>query len=91
MEEERKRHFISMENREKMTIDDVRDVESFDEERITVETTMGMLTVLGSDFRMHKLDVEDGQLVIEGWIDELKYSESRQKNTKGGVFARLFQ
>ncbi len=91
MEEERKKHTVSLENREKIVICDVKDVESFDEERIAVLTSMGLLTVVGSDFRMHKLNVDDGQLIIEGWIDELKYSETRTKDTQGGFFSRLFQ
>lgn len=90
MEESRK-HSVSMENRERIIISDVEDVESFDEEKVCVLTSMGILTVEGSDFRMHKLDVEAGQLIIEGMIDELKYSESRRQGGQGGFFSRLFQ
>jgi len=89
--EDGKRHAVSIENREKIVICDVKDVESFDEEKVTVETSMGSLTVTGSEFRMHKLDVEDGELVIEGWLDELKYSETRSRDNQGGFFSRLFQ
>ncbi len=88
--EEIKKHSISMENREKLTITAVADVESFDEEKVIVETSMGMMTVLGSNFRIHKLNVDDGHLVIEGTIDEIQYSDNRSKE-QGGFFARLFQ
>ncbi len=89
MEEERK-HSITMENRERLTITAVDDVVSFDEEKVIVDTNMGTMTVIGSDFRIHKLNVDDGQLVIEGMIDEVQYSETRQKDQKG-FFARMFQ
>ena len=89
--EENRKHTISMVNREKLVVCDVEDVESFDEEKVCILTSMGMLTVLGSDFRMHKLDVEAGQLVIEGIVDELKYSENHRQNGQGGFFSRLFQ
>lgn len=89
--EENKRHTISMENRERLTICEVEDVESFDEEKVVVFTSMGMLTVIGSDFRIHKLNVDDGQLVIEGMVDELKYSQSHNREQQCGFFARLFQ
>ncbi len=88
--EEVKKHSIAMENREKLTITAVEDVESFDEEKVIVETSMGMMTVHGSDFRIHKLNVDDGHLVIEGTIDEIQYSDNRTKE-QGGFFARLFQ
>ncbi|MBE5040252.1 sporulation protein YabP [Ructibacterium gallinarum] len=89
--EEEKRHFITMENREKLTITEVEDVESFDEEKVVVYTSMGTMTVIGSEFRIHKLNVEDGQLVIEGEIDEIKYSQTRETSNQGGFFSRLFQ
>ena len=89
--EENRKHTVSMENRERIIISDVEDVESFDEEKVCVLTSMGILTVEGSDFRMHKLDVEAGQLIIEGIIDELKYSESHRQGGQCGFFSRLFQ
>ena len=51
--EEEKNHSISMKNREGLTITEVDDVDSFDEEKVIVHTSMGVLTVLGSDFRIH--------------------------------------
>ncbi len=89
--DDEKRHSFTLENRETMMISDVKDVESFEEDKVVIETTMGMVTVLGSDFRMHKLDVEYGELQIEGWIDEIKYSDSGRKQSQGGFFSRLFQ
>ncbi len=89
--EENKKHVISMENRERLTICEVEDVESFDEEKVVVVTSMGVLTVLGCDFRIHKLNVDDGQLVIEGMVDELKYSQGGRREQQGGFFSRLFQ
>ncbi|MBQ2615035.1 MAG: sporulation protein YabP [Clostridia bacterium] len=89
--EEVKRHTVSMENRKKVTICEVEDVESFDEEKVCVHTSMGMLTVIGSDFRIHKLNVDDGQLVIEGMVDELKYSQTHHRENQGSLFSRLFQ
>ncbi len=88
--EEIRKHSITMENREKLTITAVDDVVSFDEEKVIVDTSMGTMTVSGSDFRIHKLNVDDGQLVIEGTIDEIQYTENHKKDQKG-FFARMFQ
>ncbi len=89
--EEGRKHSIAMDNREKLTITAVEDVESFDEERVVVYTALGMMTVLGCDFRIQKLNVDDGQLVIEGTIDEIQYSEKRSKEQRGGFWSRVFQ
>ncbi len=88
--EEMRKHSISMDNREKLTITAVDEVVSFDEEKVVVDTAMGTMTVFGSEFRIHKLNVDDGQLVIEGTIDEVLYSENHKKDQKG-FFARMFQ
>ena len=88
--EEIRKHSIAMDNREKLTITAVDDVVSFDEEKVIVDTEMGTMTVFGSDFRIHKLNVDDGQLVIEGRVDEIQYSETHKKDQKG-FFARMFQ
>ena len=88
--EEGKKHCITLENREKLTITAVDDVESFDEEKVIIYTELGTMTIIGSDFRIHKLNVDDGQLVIEGMIDEIQYSDMHTKNQQGGFFSRLF-
>ena len=89
--EEEKNHSISMKNREGLTITEVDDVESFDEEKVIVHTSMGVLTVLGSDFRIHKLNVDDGNLVIDGVVDEIKYSDMPDHGGRGGFLSGLFR
>ncbi len=89
--EETRKHNITMENRERLTISSVNEVESFDEEKVVVSTSEGIMTVLGSDFKLQKLNVDDGDLVIEGIVDEIKYSESRGNQGSGGFFAGLFR
>lgn len=91
MDEEKRKHHVEIENREKIIITDVEDVESFDENKVVIITTMGAMTVSGGDFRINKLNVDDGQLVIEGIIDEIKYSEIRRHEDSGGFFASLFR
>lgn len=90
MEEERN-HCISMKNRSGLTVGEVEDVESFDEEKVVVRTSMGTMTVTGTDFRIHKLNVDDGQLIIDGTVDEIKYSESAERVNRGGFFSALFR
>lgn len=82
--DEIRNHSISMKNRDGLTITEVEDVESFDEEKVIVHTSMGILTVMGADFRIHKLNIDEGQLVIDGAVDEIKYSDSAEREQRGG-------
>lgn len=90
MEEERS-HKVVLENRERLTVSTARDIESFDDERVVVVTDMGTMTVNGGNFHISKLNVEDGQLVIEGEIDEIQYSDTVASDKGGGLFSRLFK
>ncbi len=90
MEEERN-HKVILENREKLMVSAVEDIESFDDERVVIVTDMGTMTVIGGNFRISKLNVDDGQLVIDGEIDEIQYSDTVSSDKSGGFFSRLLK
>ena len=76
-------HNLILEERGNLTITGVPDVDSFDEEMV-VE-----LTVRGSGLHINKIDVEAGELSLEGQIDSLSYAD--QPAARGGFFARMFR
>ena len=51
-------HNISLESREKLTVTGVRDVESFDESLIVLDTVRGVLLVRGRDLHLQLLSLE---------------------------------
>ena len=67
----------------------ILDVDSFDEEMVVVYTELGELTVRGSGLHINKIDVEAGELSLEGQIDSLSYAD--QPAARGGFFARMFR
>ena len=77
---------VIMENRSKVNISGVNDVDSFDEGTIV----LGVLTIKGGDLHINKLNVDTGELMIEGEIDSLTYSE-QTGGKGGGLFAKLFK
>ena len=81
-------HALSLENREKMTLSGVVDVESFDEDSMVIETNMGTVLLSGSGMHILKYNVDGGELVIEGEIDAFEYSDA--VSGKKGWFARIF-
>lgn len=91
MEEKKiKNHNIIMENREKANITGVLDIHSFDDELILAETEEGILTIKGYDLKMNKLNLDNNELIVEGKIIALIYSDNTQEK-KGGMFGKIFK
>ena len=79
---------LYLENREKLRITGVSDVIGFDEQNISVQTQKGDLIIGGEDLKITKLDVESGEMFIEGTLNSFFYRG--QTNTKQSMFGRLF-
>ena len=80
-------HHVILEDRSFLTVSGVSDIDSFNEETAVLFTELGELTIRGSDLHMNKLNVDTGEVTIEGEIHTLVYTDDRPKN----LFARLFQ
>ena len=65
---------LVLENREKLNVSGVLDVLSFDDQIVMVETELGLLTIKGENIRINKLSLDTSEIVVEGEIDSLKYS-----------------
>ena len=83
-------HNVIMEDRARLSVSGVEDVESFDENTVVLYTGRGLLTVRGSGLRVDRLSIEGGELSIEGTFDALQYQDE-QPAREGGFFARLFR
>lgn len=82
-------HSLILENRRNLTATGVANVDSFDEETIVAVTDIGDLTVRGSKLHIDKLNLETGELTLDGEISSMTYSENRSSG--GGMFSRLFK
>ena len=69
----------------------VEEVISFDDEKILLNTKLGALTIKGQNLKMNKLDVQNGDVMINGEIYYIVYSGKEIKKEKEGIFARLFK
>ena len=74
---------IYMENREKLNISGVKDVLSFDDQMVILETELGLLTIKGDNLRINKLSIDTLDVSIDGTINTLIYSDS-SSDKKGG-------
>ena len=73
---------IILENRKKMTLTGVEEVISFDDEKILLNTKLGALTIKGQNLKMNKLDVQNGDVMINGEIYYIVYSGKEVKKEK---------
>ena len=81
---------IIMENREKISVTGVIDIHSFDDELVLAQTDLGILTIKGDDLKMNKLNLENNELIIEGKIIAVAYSDINSTK-KTGIMNKLFK
>ena len=82
---------LILENREKLNISGVIDVLSFDDQVVMVETELGLLTVKGEKLRINKLSIDTSEVIIEGDISYLAYSEKEREQNKTSFISRIFK
>ena len=82
-------HGLVMEDRRSLSITGVSDVDSFDESTIIVFTDLGELTVKGEDMHIKNLNIDAGEVLLEGRISSLTYADNTQNQS--GFFSRIFR
>lgn len=85
---------LVLQNREILQVDGVVEVESFDENQVIAVSHLGPLVVKGERLHITQLNLEEGQLTIEGNVHSFEYIENKQAKMKAkgkGVMSRLFK
>ena len=84
-------HACRLENRSAASLTGVREVVSFDENQVGVDTDMGLLTIKGKELHVSRLTVEKGELEVDGQVDSLAYSSNEAYRKAGqSILTRLF-
>ena len=82
---------LILENRNKLSISGVKDVLSFDEQVVIMETELGLLTVKGENLKINKLSIDTSEVIVEGEINNLAYSDHSKKEQESGIFSKIFK
>ena len=82
---------LILENRGKLTITGVLDVLSFDDQLVVLETELGLLTVKGDNIRINKLSIDASEVIIEGEINNMAYSEKENNSKNSSFMSKLFK
>lgn len=80
-------HNVIMEERKRLSVTGVEDVERFDENEIMMLTAQGGLSVHGDGLHIEKLSLDAGEVCIEGLITDMSYEETVPS---GSLWSRLF-
>lgn len=90
MEEINSKHNAVLENRQKLLLSGVTDVDSFNEQEISLYTELGELTVRGENLHINEMSVESGDLSVEGDIQALVYGDKNRRK-KLTALGKLFK
>ncbi len=83
---------LILENRGKLSISGVLDVLSFDDQVVILETELGLLTVKGENLRINKLSIDTSEVIVEGDIASLAYSDNKTvEKSKGSLMSKIFK
>lgn len=82
-------HNIIMEDRKKLSISGVTDIDSFDEQTVIAFTSQGELTIRGWNLHITRLNLEQNELLVDGEISSLTYTDTRPQAK--GFFSKVLR
>ena len=89
MEPAKKKHSLMLDSRSKLAVTGAEDVSGFNEEAVSVRTCDGTLIIKGSGLHIDKLNLETGEVSVDGKINSLVYIDQGPKAT--GFFSKVFR
>ncbi len=82
---------LILESREKLNITGALDVLSFDDQIVIVQTHLGLLTVKGEDLRISKLNIDSEEVIVDGTIGSMSYSDKNFEKKDSGFLGKIFK
>ncbi len=85
-------HKVTLTSRNTAIITGVLDVLSFDPNEVLLETELGMLMIRGDELHVNRLNLEKGEVDVDGRTDSLVYSERNSYKKDGeSLLKKLFR
>ena len=81
-------HHLILENRGRMSLSGITDVERFDEQEALITTTCGLLLIHGEGLHMETLSLDTGDIILQGTVNSIQYEDAPKS---GGFFSKLFR
>lgn len=80
---------VIIEGRKRLNISGVKQVISFDDETVLLDTALGKMTVKGEGVKIESFNTSSGDLAATGTVHAVVYMAS--ENSGGGFISRLFK
>lgn len=85
-------HKVHMLDRKRCNMTGVTEVISFNDNEVILDTVQGTMHMKGVDLHVKNLNLEKGEIDLEGTIGSMMYSEDHALRQRGeGFLARLFR
>ena len=82
---------LVLENREKLSVSGVLDVLSFDDQVVIIETELGLLNVKGDNLHINKLSIDTSEVIVEGDIYSMSYSDKSVDKKGNSLISKIFK
>ncbi|MGL4362858.1 MAG: sporulation protein YabP [Cellulosilyticaceae bacterium] len=86
-----KKHMVNIVDRQRLSMTGIIDVFSFNEELIEVETVDGYMDIEGIGLHIVKMNLDNGELIVEGRVCALEYEEQASTKKKGSMLSKFFR
>ena len=83
-------HQLILHSRERLSLDGIKEIISFDENNVNLKTINGDLSIDGEKIHITVLNVEKGEVEMIGKINALTYYDSLEYE-KSSIFSKLFK
>lgn len=84
-------HRLVLFDRKNGQITGVRDVVSFDPQEIVLQTELGRLTIRGKELHVGRLNLEKGEVDLDGQIDSMIYTGKEEAPEGESFLKRLLR
>lgn len=85
---------VNLINRERLEASAVNNVISYDDAEILMETKLGLLVIKGESMHITTLNLEQGKIVVDGYVHKIEYVEdkgAKMKNKGKGIISKLLR
>ncbi len=83
-------HKLELDFREKLSLTGVKEIINFDDKNVNVKTNCGELSIDGEKIHINVLNVEKGELEIQGKINGINYFDVYESDKKN-LLSRIFK
>lgn len=83
-------HKLALESRKRMTLTGIKDVQSFDDKLVILDTSLGVLVIKGNELHINRLSLDKGDVDLEGRVDAMEYADKKEEKSAGSILGRLF-